>query len=344
MIHCYSVYPDERYYSPKTYENLAILESCDQVLLEEGFDTRVIDMVLSYTQSTTLEILENVKEGLLQLCSMVLSALNNFIINNAKYVDRYREFLKDRVTKLDPPFIYEAYEYKLVKDYPRVVKSTVEVESKIVELQGKIRTDKWTDAQVALSVDHMLEWFSDRVLGEECDPDDPKNSVRKIVTQKIRGEREPKGLDARNIDKFIDEIKMYRDHMNDIKKTKSNIIADYNMLKKVYAKAITPPPEVQEYSKNKLAVTYDPEYASFIVHEKGRFMDINTQMSRLFNGFIAIYEAAFDTKLKLLKERVDSNREILAELLKRTQLTALINAKQSPNDRKPFKYEPKIIV
>lgn len=344
MLRCYSVYPDEKYYSPQTYMSLSVIESCDQALSEGASDTRVIDTVLSYTQSTTLEILENVKEALLQLCSLVLSALNNFILNNAKYIDRYREFLKERVQKLDPPFIYEGYDYKIVKDYPHVVKSAVEVESKVIELQSHIRSDKWTDAQIMLSVDHILEWFSSRVLDEECDPDRIKPSVKEIVTRRIRGEKAtPRGLDARNIDKFIDEIKLYRDHMNDIKKTKANILADYELLKWVYKKAIVPPPEVQNYQNNRLASIYDPEYVAFLIHEKDRFMDINTQMSRMLNGFIQIYEVAFDTKLNLLKERVDFNRTIITELLKRIQLTPLINAKRAEGNRKPFKNEPSII-
>lgn len=335
-------YYGHRYYSLQTYQNLMVLESCEDALNEGVFDERVISTVLSYTHSTTLEILENVKEALLNLCSMVLSALNNFIINHAKYADKYRATLKERIGKLDKPFIFEYYDYKFVKDFPRLLKNGSEIETEIRDLQDKIRTEAWTEDKVSTAVDRMLEWFGEQVIGEVPDVTALRSSVRRIVVRRIQGDPITKGIDERSIDQFIDQIKSYKPQLDDIKKTKSSILADYNMLKKAYAKAIKAPDDVRNADKLKSA--YDPDWYAFMTSERRRFQSISTEMSRLFNGFIEIYEAAFDTKLNILRERVDRNRAILVELMRRTSLIAQLNTKEVDKDRKPFKPEPTLIV
>ena len=95
---------DEKYFTPETYHKIAVIEECMGAVNEGVVTNDVITMTLSYTHSLALEMLENIKEALLKLCSLVLSALNNYILNNAKYIERYKEILKVRIAKLDKPF------------------------------------------------------------------------------------------------------------------------------------------------------------------------------------------------------------------------------------------------
>lgn len=328
-------------YTDKTYQTLSVLESCQDALNEGIDDTRVIDMTLSYTYSYTMEILENIKEMLLKLCSTILSILNNFILNHAKYLSKYRELLKERLSKLKEPFIFERPEYQFKKDFPKVIKASSEIETDIKRLQDHIRDENWDQYKVTVAVDHMIESFSKKVLGQTVDPDDITDTTIKIVTKEISGKSVISGLDEATIDQFIDEINDYKLHVSDVKKTKTDIIAEYKALRSIYERAIIPPTEIKHIDRMKSI--YDPEWYQFAVREKNRFASINTEMSRMFNGFIKIYEVSFNTKLNLLTQRLNSNRQIIHELLLRTGLTAALQTKQLDRNTKPFKPDPTII-
>ena len=51
------------------------------------------------------------------------------------------------------------------------------------------------------------------------------------------------------------------------------------------------------------------------------------EMMRLFNGYIAIYQSAFDTKLQCLNEKIESNKAMITEIITRTGVFAAINTK-----------------
>lgn len=331
---------NEDFYNESVYNQLDVIDCCYEALDEGIFDSRIIDTALTYTYSSILEILENAKEYLLQLCSTVLSALNNYILNTAKYVERYREILKERVRALKEPFIYDYYEYKFT-DYPNIVKASAgDITRRIESLQSDITTKSYTEAQIEDSVDNTLRWFTKLVLGVSADPDNLKNSVTEIVSIEIRGQKQYKGIDESTIDKFVTNIASYKDRSAIIKKTKTMIVKEYEALKSAYRNAIKTPDEVKKIDRYKAAS--DPGWYAFMISEQSRFKQINIQMNRLFNGFITVYESALNTKLNILKEQVDRDREILTELLTRTQLIPLINTKRLEKNRKPFEYEKKL--
>lgn len=329
-----------KYFSETSYEALAIIESCQLALTEGINDTRVIDTATTYTHSLVMEILENVKERLLKLCSTVLSLLNNYILNNAKLIEKYQEFLKSRLDKLDKPFTYVYFEYPDVKNYPIVLQSSSGIEGDVKKLQTAIKEQGWTSDKVYNAVDDMLSEFASKTIGEDIDPGELKDSVRNAVSDKIKGKQITKNLTKDDINNFISEIKLYKPHLDDIKRTKKNIITDYELLKRAYKRAIQMPDEYKMVDR--FQSIYDPDKAAFETNERARFLDINTQMTRLFNGFISIYDVAFDTKLKCLQERVELNRSIILELMIRTGAISTLNTKSTDRDGKPFKYEPVI--
>lgn len=331
---------DTRYFSETSYTSLAIIESCRLALDEGADDIRVIDTASSYTYSLVMEILENVKEKLLKLCSTVLSLLNNYILNNAKLVERYQEFLKSRLDKLNKPFTYVYFEYPDTKNYPIVLQSSSGIESDVKKLQDAIIEQSWASDKVYNAVDNMLSDFASKTIGEDIDPSTLKDSVRKAVSNKIKGKQITKNLTKDDINNFITEIKQYKPHLDDIKRTKKNIITDYELLKRAYKRAVQMPSEYKTIDR--FQSIYDPDKAAFENHERARFFDINTQMTRMFNGFISIYDVAFDTKLKCLQERVELNRAIILELMITTGATAALNTKNTDRNGKPFKYEPVI--
>lgn len=330
---------DESVFSENSYAKLAVLEECQTAFNEGIFDSRVVSTATSYTYSMVMELLENVKEKLLKLASTVLSLLNNYILNSAKYIDKYREILKDKVASLEDPFVYSYYKYPDNKDYPVLINAS-SIEGDIKKLQDAIQAGKWNSERVETSVNHMLIDFADKTISGSIDPYNIKRSVSEIVTKRVRGDIDVRVLSKEDIDQFITDFKTYKPHMDDIKRTKTAIEKEYKLLRQTYAKAIEVPIEIKGITN--MQMIYDPDAAAMKAREQNRFADINVQMTRLFTGFIDIYNTSFNTKLNLIKDRIDINRHVIHELLLRTGLVAALNTKNPDKNKKPFKYEPSI--
>lgn len=331
---------DQELFTESCYEKLSVIESCDQAINEGIFDQRVVTTASTYTYSLVMELLDNVKTTLVKLCSYVLSYVNNYILNSAKLVDKYREVLKDRVSKLKEPFSYTYYEYPDSKHYPVVLAATGSISDTIGKLQSNIIEGKWSGDRVATAVDDLIIDFSRKTIGEDVDPFDLKESTKKIVTNHVKGKVDIRFLTKDDIDAFVALMKTYRPLIDEIKRTKSDVEKDYKLLKEMYMKVTKLPGNIRDITK--LQTAFDPELAAFKASEEQRFADINVHMSRLFNGYISIYNTAFDTKLKIIQERVDINRAIIEELLRRTNLLAALGTSMVDKNKKPFKYEPKI--
>lgn len=333
---------DKRFLSEASYEKLDVIDSCYDAVDEGVNDLRVIDTANTYTYSLIIEILDNVKEQLLKLCEMVLSAVNKFILRSGKMLDKYRELLEDRVSKLKQPFVYKYFEYPESKDYPKVLSTSSGIEKDIQDMQKAIVQYNWTSEKVYNAVDLMLSDFAEKTIGEAIDLDATglRADVSNVVTNKIRGSEITKRLKHEDIDKFISEIRMYKPHVDDIKRTKKNILADYELLKKTYSRAIKTPENIR--TLDRIQAIHDPDGYAFEMQERVRYSDINVQMMRLFNGFITIYDAAFNTKLKCLQERIDINMGIITELMTVTNLGPLLNTKDPTVAGKPYQYGVKI--
>lgn len=336
----YSHLFDESLLTESSYEKLAVLESCDAALNEGIFDNRIVTTAASYTYSMIIELLENAKNTLLKLCSVVLSYLNNYILNSAKLVDKYRELLKDRVSKLSEPFSYSYYEYPDSKHYPVVIAVSGSMRDTIAKLQDTIKTKKWTADRVENAVNDLLQDFGRKTVGESVDIWDIKASVTEAVTKHVRGKLDIRILTKDDIDQFANDMKQYRPLVDEIKRTKSDVEKDYKELRVLYEGALKVPTEIKSITKMQTA--FDPQLSAMKAKETQRFSDINVQMSRLFNGFITIYNTAFNTKLNLIQERIDINRAVINELLRRTGVIAALATTTPDRYRKPFKYEPSI--
>lgn len=336
----YSTLFDECYLSDESYQKTFLLDECTTSLNEGVFDKRVVNIANTNTYSMVIEFLENVKATLLKLCSMVLSYLNNYILNSAKLIDKYREILRAKLKELEEPFTFSYYKYPESKHYPTVISSESWVESEINKLQNAIKKEGWHSERVENAVNKLIVEFADRTVGEKIDPYNIKDDVVEVVTRHIRGDIDIRILTADELDKMIEEFKTYKPYMDEIKRTKSDVEKDYKLLKQTYAKAVKIDPETKNISN--LEMIYDPELAGFKANEQRRFGDIKVQMTRLFTAFVNIYNKAFDTKLNLIRERIDLNRHIIQELLQRTGIFATLNAKDPDRYKKPYKYEPAI--
>ena len=116
---------DDSVITPALFEKASILESCFDAVVNEEADYRIITTATAYTHSMFFEILENVKEALVKLAQRVLSTLNNYFLNSAKLLDKYREIIGERLDKVTDPIKQDTYEYPSAKDYPKSLKSTI---------------------------------------------------------------------------------------------------------------------------------------------------------------------------------------------------------------------------
>lgn len=317
---------------------LDVIETGYESINEDSANSNIVQMTLSYTRSFILEILDNTKEALLKLYQRVLSVLNNYILNTANLADKYRNLIKERYKKLSSPMVIKTYEWPNLKNnsYPAIIHSDNELHADLEELSQKVMDQNVNSDVIDTIVEKKIISFSKVVIDGTVDSSNPKETTKSIVTDRVRGRQVSRVLKYDELDKFIDEIKQYKVLKDDINRTKTAMLKDYEILKKSYMESINK----KESQVVDVKALKNPGLEQFKSYEYQRFASINMHLNRLFNAYITIYNTAFDTKLNLLKEKIDNNRDILIDLMTRTSIIAAVNTKSPNKQRAPLKVSP----
>lgn len=329
----YNFLLESDYISVESIDKISILNASIGTF-NEGTDTHnIVSITSSYTHSLVFEILDNVKQALLSLYQRVLAALNNYILNSANLMDKYSSLIIERYNKLDEPLVYSTYTYpkKIDKDYPKQIKSSDIIE-KINDIQDNTDTSQFQSV-----VDKFLVSFSKDVINGSVDPNNLKDSTRKVIRSHLQGRPTNKTLNKNDLEEFIKEIKSYREVKNEINSTKTKMLNDYEQLKRVCSSRMK---TITADRANIKAWQY-PEKYELEAREYERFANVNMEMTRLLNGLITIYSESYNTKLNILQEKIDANRNVIVELISRTGLFASLNTK-TKTQRKNVVFDTKI--
>lgn len=317
---------------------LDVIETGYESINEDSANNDIVQMTLSYTRSFILEILDNTKDALLKLYQRVLSVLNNYILNTANLADKYRNLIKERYKKLSSPMVIKTYEWPNLRNnsYPAIIRSDNELHAELEEVSQKVMDQNVNSDVIDTIVEKKIISFSKVVIDGTVDSSNLKETTKSIVTDRVRGRPVSRVLKYDELDKFIDEIKQYKVLKDDINRTKTAMLKDYEILKKSYMESINK----KESQVVDVKALKNPGLEQFKSYEYQRFASINMHMNRLFNAYITIYNTAFDIKLNLLKEKIDSNRDILVDIMTRTSIIAAVNTKSPNKQRAPLKVSP----
>lgn len=318
---------------------LSVLESCYDCINEGTTDLTVIKMSSTYTHSLMMEILENVKETLLKLYQQVLSVLNNYILNSVNLATKYRKILISRFESLKTSFPYKYYSYSGLSNYPVDVRDTVSyVERPVNELIEYGLSKDFNEDTMRLKVHDYIASFSNAVIGLEADPENLKDSVEKLCYMQMRGAEVTKILNASDLNKFIDDIGNYKNDRKELNATKASIIKHYDILKRSFSDSFKT--SFKDDGSRSVYRTKDPEKAILLNNQVQQYSKANIRMTELFNGYIIIYNTAFNTKLKIIQDRVDINRNILVELMRKTNILTYVNLKPSSQRAQSLVLDP----
>lgn len=183
-------------------------------------------------------------------------------------------------------------------------------------------------------VDDTLMDISTQIIGSSIDPSDIQGTTRTIVTQYISGQNRVIRITEKDLDKFIDEIKDYHKMRESIKKTQANVKKDYTTLTKLYGKVS----QEQISTATGIQDMKAPQTQRLEAEEYKRFSDINLEISRLLSGIITIYNTSYNTKLEILKKKIEYDRKVLSALMVNTGTFAAINAKNPTVNSKPYDF------
>lgn len=321
-------------------KSISIIDSCYEAINEGIDDSFIITTAVSYTQASLQEFLDRTRTALMNLYETVLSYLNNYILNNAKLADRYRELIIERYQKLGTPILHRTYQYPELKNknYPLLMASTGSILNAVRTLQSNHIENQTVDTVVAEDVNKLIMIFSKSVIDGECDPYNINASVEEIVRLRVKGREMIKRISKEDIGKFIDECNQYKALKDSIMSTKKNMLEDYKALKSMMSEEM----KRSEAAIMKLDDALHPDVANFKTSEYRRFASINVQLTRLYNAFIQIYSKAFDTKLKILQEKIQENKDTLTKIMVETSTFAAINPKIPNKGRRPQKFDPKL--
>lgn len=339
MIKSPSEFLIEQVSSPDDLYVLQVIDSCYTALYEGVSDSFVVNTTTSTTYKFLDELLDRIYKTLQSIYVQVLNYMNNYFMNSARLLDKYRNIILDRYTKLKSPILYKTHQYTGLydKSYPNVVHPS-DIQHYLESYQTDVTDYFTTPETVADDTAVYVSKFAVDTIGKPINNFDIKTQVEAIVRKKCQGMEIVKALNAADLDKFINEIVKYKDLKNAIIATKNSMTAEYKALKSAMMAQMKQQLS-QKYNINDIS---NPDAADLKNAEYNRFAAINTQLSQMYNSFIIIYNVAYSTKLKVLSEKIDENRQVINDLLAQTSVFAAANPSVPRAYRAPQKFNPKI--
>lgn len=336
-----------------TYDKIDVIDSCYRAIDESSANMEIVTISSNYTTSTFLDILENIKTTLLQLYTKVMSMLNNYILNNARLAQKYQELIISRFDKLQGPLIFHTYEYPDTRKYPEVYKCSAVVDKYLTKLSMTMEDKHISPEYMEIVVDDIIRDFSHDVLGEDIRVDDIKSSTEKVVTKAIRGKVIDLTLTKKNLTEFLKDISAYKQEKDAVNSTKNAVLSDYQTLKRScgkYLDSIQGLSKSPSYYEDKKPISYysDPARSVMIANEYQKYANYKVEMTRMFNAMFTIYQVSYNTKLKLMQQKIESYREIVLTLIVDTGIFAKVNTdlnkKGSSSLPTILKAGPKLII
>ena len=314
--------------------SLMLVETCSTAINEGVTDPSIVDISRKNTMSVIFRFLDQCYTFLKKLAEQVLIVLNNYIINSANLVDKYRSIIKEKYRSLDTPMLIHTYDFPHLYDanYPNIIDQG-KLHPKLDELLANIRENNLSGNEVKYEVCDAIMDISNQIIGSMVDPDDITNTTKDIVTRYISGQNRVVRITEKDLDKFINEIKDYKKMKDVIQKTRNNVNKDYSTLMKLYGKV-----DHEQISFDTIQSMKSPQIQQLQVEEYKRFNDINLEMSRLLSGIVMIYNTSYNTKLKILKKKIEYDRSVLTALMVNTGTFAAINTKNPTTNGKPYDF------
>nr|DAH19443.1 MAG TPA: hypothetical protein [Caudoviricetes sp.] len=339
MIKSPSEFLIEQVSSPEDLNTLQLIDSCYTALSEGVNDSFVINTTKSSTYKFLDELLDRIFKFLTDLYVQVLNYMNNYFMNSARLLDKYRNIIMTRYAKDKTNLIYKTHTYPGLydKNYPNIV-SASDIQESLEAFQNQITDEFVTSDTVAEKTEMYVSKFAVDTIGARIDPFDLKVQVEKVVRKKCQGMEVVKSLSASDLDTMINEIAKYKPMKDAILATKKSMTSEYKSLKSAMLN------EMRQKTAEKIGINNitNPDAADLVNAEYTRFAAINMSLTQMYNAFITIYNIAYTTKLKVLAEKIDENRQVINDLLVKTSVFAAANPTKPRAYRAPQKFEPKI--
>ena len=339
MLTSPSQYLIEQVSSPDDIQTLNLIDSCYTALSEGSGDSFVVTTAISSSNKFLLELLDKIYNALMDIYIRILNYLNNYFMNSARMADKYRKLIIDRYSKLDTPILYKSHLYPSLydKNYPNII-PTSELIDDLTSFQNKIFTNNMSSDSIKDEIEFRVSSFAVDSIGSTIDMYSLQTQVEDIVRKKIQGMETLKKLNQSDLNKLIDELNQYKDMKNAINATKKSVESEYKALKSA----------MMSHMREKISQVSSindinhPDAEALKNAEYNRFANINTAVSQMYSAFISIYNIAFTTKFKCLREKIDENRTIINDLLIKTSIFAAANPNIPRAYRAPQKFDPKI--
>ena len=307
------------------YQHIDLLNTCYQAFDEGAINNFIINTARSNSSLLILELIDKVFTTLQRTLQSVLMVLNNYILNHANLLIKYKKLILDRYKKVTEPIILHTNEFPHLsdKEYPRQFSSTT-FRDAVVTLESKMMDPDYSYEEMEYEAETILMDFTDRVIGSPVDVSDIKEATKIEVTKQIMGNPIILRLDEKKLSNYIDEMIGYKSWKNDIKRIRKRILDDYKAFKSIH-KAATE--EIIQKETESLGYKTQTDLEKFNIHDYQRFFNFNRIMNYLLTSMVTVYETAYSTKLNIMKSKLDYNMEVISGILATTGVLSIVNGK-----------------
>lgn len=306
------------------------------ISIDEGFDNpEYLNEASSNISAMIYEILESVKNALLQMYESLIRLFEGYILNNIYLIKKYKEKILDIPNERIETITYTTYQYPKLTNLPNKVYIPEMSQSEknalvTTALSGNVSELKtWVDDELTVIANQMLDSSSINVK-------DIFESATNECYKQMRGKEIINRLNKNLLEKLLDEIIQYKELKDQIVNTRREILNYYEDMKVSIKNTF----DIKVISGNKIRAYNNPEQSDLTNAQINKLSSYTIEYNRLYNGIITLYNTAFNTKLEILRERVELNRNVVSELLK--SASVLNNLSVNKNSPKTIGLNPPI--
>ncbi|MDE6040430.1 MAG: hypothetical protein K2F99_02530, partial [Muribaculaceae bacterium] len=237
------------------YHDIDILESGFGALREGVENVYVDKTTYSYVKAIVIDLLNNVRNRLLEMVQKLLSFINTLYTNNINLLDKYQDILLERMSKLDQPIVHKTCAYPPCKGYPTIVHAST-IDKATSGLMKAVAQGTITPGRMGMETDKLLRDFGTTVTKEVINVNDLVGSVTKAVEKHVKGKPRIVTVDADTLKNYIATIKHYKEDVAEVRELKKSIDEEYRALRDAHVRATE---NTNTVMKNSLRYQLDPD-------------------------------------------------------------------------------------
>ena len=340
-------YPSYLYYDNRGFN--IVLECCtaiDEAIQLQQFEQKSIDTYTNtakkYIVALQGDISSSQEKELMMLVNKLEDVYSDYYVNYLHILKKYKNEIKQEFNIKELSLDYESYSYVDFDVFPKnSIISYKERLVKFAESCGKYKNERELSTFINSKIEDVINTYSEDILGTSISTNDIGESLHNICLDELRGDISTHNVSRvnltiviANLEKIVNIKKFIRQMRTAIPKTFENIHNEYESALQFIRKANS----IERAKYVDVDIIKNPVKAIVLARYDIDTTHIDLAFNSLATYFSKIQYIIFKTKIEVMIEKVEMQRDLIKNILELVNMNTIISL---PENLKSYKNKTK---